>query len=85
MLDINLLEYWRSDKARVRFFPNGTCDEMTLVLHSGDDVAKITLEFATALASVSRGDKMKTELKIGMRRGREQPGLFAAGGDDCHR
>ena len=37
MLDINLLEYKDSDEARVRFFPNGTSDEMTLVLHSGDD------------------------------------------------
>jgi hypothetical protein len=36
----------------VRFFPNGTCDELTLVLHSGDEWQKITLEFATALASV---------------------------------
>ena len=52
MLDINLLEYKDSDEARVRFFPNGTSDEMTLVLHSGDDYRKITLEVTTALASV---------------------------------
>jgi type II secretion system protein H len=52
MLDINLLDYGASEVARVRFFPNGTCDELTLVLHSGDEWQKITLEFATALASV---------------------------------
>jgi hypothetical protein len=53
MLDINLLDYGASDEARVRFFSNGTCDELTLVLHSRDDWEKITLEFSTALASVS--------------------------------
>jgi prepilin-type N-terminal cleavage/methylation domain-containing protein len=53
MLDINLLDYGASDEARVRFFPNGTCDELTLVLHSRDEWQKITLEFSTALASVS--------------------------------
>jgi len=53
MLDINLLDYGASEEARVRFFPNGTCDELTLVLHSRDEWEKITLEFSTALASVS--------------------------------
>jgi prepilin-type N-terminal cleavage/methylation domain-containing protein len=53
MLDINLLDYGASDEARVRFFPNGTCDELTLVLHSRDEWEKITLEFSTALATVS--------------------------------
>jgi prepilin-type N-terminal cleavage/methylation domain-containing protein len=53
MLDINLLDYGASDGARVRFFPNGTCDELTLVLHSRDEWQKITLDFSTALASVS--------------------------------
>ena len=51
MLDINLLDYGASEVAYVRFFPNGTCDELTLVLHSGDEWQKITLEYATALAS----------------------------------
>jgi type II secretion system protein H len=51
MLDINLLDYGASEMARVRFFPNGTCDELTLVLHSGDEWQKITLEFSTALAT----------------------------------
>ena len=52
MLDINLLDFGASDVARVRFFRNGTCDELTLVLHSGDEWQKITLEYSTALSSV---------------------------------
>ena len=52
MLDINLLEYKDADEARVRFFPNGTSDEMTLILHSGDQYRKITLEVTTGLASL---------------------------------
>jgi prepilin-type N-terminal cleavage/methylation domain-containing protein len=52
MLDINLIDCSGKDKASVHFFQNGTCEELTLVLHSGDEWDKITLEFSTALASV---------------------------------
>jgi len=52
MLDINMLDCSGKDVTSVRFFPNGTCEELTLVLHSGDDWEKITLEYSTALASV---------------------------------
>jgi type II secretory pathway pseudopilin PulG len=54
MLDINFLEYNESDMARVRFFPNGTSDEMTLILHSmkNDERRKISLEGTTGLAMV---------------------------------
>jgi prepilin-type N-terminal cleavage/methylation domain-containing protein len=52
MLDINLLDYGATDEASVHFFPNGTCEELTLVLHSRDEWEKITLEYSTALASV---------------------------------
>jgi prepilin-type N-terminal cleavage/methylation domain-containing protein len=37
--------------------PNGTCDEMTIVLHSADEWHKITLEFSTSIATVSDVDK----------------------------
>jgi len=57
MMDINFEDYLESPDARVRFFPNGTCDEMTLVLHSRDEWEKITLEFATALATASEVKK----------------------------
>ncbi len=53
MLDINLLEYAQSDTARVRFFPNGTSDEMRLVLYSTKGEQRgIELEISTGLASV---------------------------------
>jgi len=57
MLDINLMDFSQSDVARVRFFPNGTCDEMTVVLHSAADWRKITLEFSTSLTTVSDVNK----------------------------
>jgi prepilin-type N-terminal cleavage/methylation domain-containing protein len=53
MLDINLQDYGASEWARVFFYPNGTSDEMTLVLHASDQWRKITLEFSTGLTTVS--------------------------------
>jgi type II secretion system protein H len=58
MLDVNLQECKDFESVKVRFFPNGTCDEMTLVLHSdNDEWRKISLELTTALPSVS--DKIR--------------------------
>ena len=57
MLDISLQDYGASEWARVHFYPDGTSDEMTLVLHSSDDWRKITLEFSTGLATVSDVNK----------------------------
>ena len=52
MLDVNLLEYSQSEWTRVRFYPNGTSDEMTVVFHSlNGDFRKITLEPTTGLAT----------------------------------
>lgn len=52
MLDVNLLEYKESEWTRVRFYPNGTSDEMTVVFHSDKgDFRKITLEPTTGLAT----------------------------------
>lgn len=50
-IGINLMDFSESEVSRVRFFQNGTCDELTLVLHSGEDWRKITLEFSTAIPS----------------------------------
>jgi prepilin-type N-terminal cleavage/methylation domain-containing protein len=50
-IGINLMDFSQTEVSRVRFFPNGTCDELTLVLHSGADWRKITLEYSTALAT----------------------------------
>ena len=52
MLDINLSEYKDASQALVRFFPDGTSDEMTLIIHSGDQYRKITLEVTTGRASL---------------------------------
>jgi prepilin-type N-terminal cleavage/methylation domain-containing protein len=52
MLDVNLSEYKDTSEARVRFFPDGTSDEMTLIIHSIDQYRKMTLEVTTGLVSV---------------------------------
>lgn len=53
MLDVNLRECKDTEAVRVRFFPNGTSDEMTLILRSDkDEWRKIALEITTGLASV---------------------------------
>ncbi len=49
-IGINLMDFSESESSTVHFFPNGTSDELTLVLHSGEDFRKITLEFSTAIA-----------------------------------
>ncbi len=53
MLDVNLTAYRDAEVARVRFYPNGTCDELNLVLLSdnGQQVG-IDLEVTTGLANV---------------------------------
>jgi type II secretion system protein H len=57
MLDINQQDYGASDPARVFFYPDGTSDEMTIVLIDATDRRKITLEFATGTTVVSDVDK----------------------------
>lgn len=50
MLDVNLTEYKDSDEARVRFYPNGTSDELTVILHNEKgEYFKIALEATTGL------------------------------------
>ena len=53
MLDVNLLEYKDAAVARVRFFPDGTSDEMTLILRSDkNEWRKISLEITTGLPTL---------------------------------
>lgn len=53
MLDVNLREYKDADVARVRFFPNGRCDEMTLIVQSDrGEWRKISLEITTGMATI---------------------------------
>ena len=54
LLDVNFVEYKEAEVARVKFYPNGTCDEFTIVLHGeNDEWRKITLEVVTGLPDVS--------------------------------
>lgn len=53
MLDVNFIEYKDLDEARVRFFPDGTSDELTVILKSDkNEYRKISVEVTTGLASV---------------------------------
>ena len=53
MLDVNFTEFKDAEVARIRFYPNGTCDELTFIIRSDGDYRKITLEVVTALADVT--------------------------------
>lgn len=57
MLDINQQDFAASEWAKVWFFPNGTSDEMTVVLHDRGEWHKISLEFSTGLATVGDVDR----------------------------
>ncbi len=53
LLGVNFVELQTAEDARVRFFPNGTSDEFTIVLRSDkNEWRKISLEPVTALADV---------------------------------
>jgi prepilin-type N-terminal cleavage/methylation domain-containing protein len=53
ILGVNFIQYERADEARVGFFPNGTSDEFTIVLHSSGGVyRKIYLDTVTALPDI---------------------------------
>jgi prepilin-type N-terminal cleavage/methylation domain-containing protein len=53
MLDVNFTEYKDADEAHVWFHPDGTSDEMTIILSSEQgEYRKISLEVMTGLASV---------------------------------
>jgi len=56
MLDVDMTEYKDSEEVKVWFYPNGVCDELTIILHgldaSSDPMRAISLEVTTGLASV---------------------------------
>jgi prepilin-type N-terminal cleavage/methylation domain-containing protein len=53
MVDVNLTEYRDADEARVRFYPDGRCDELTVILVSDSgERREIFLEITTSLANV---------------------------------
>lgn len=50
LLEVNLLDYKSADVVHVRFFPNGTSDEMWLVLQSDKgEWCRIALEITTGM------------------------------------
>jgi len=51
-LSINLDDYGASEEARVFFYPNGTSDELRVILMCNGEERIITLEPTTALVSV---------------------------------
>lgn len=53
MLDINLQEFREAEEARARFYPNGTSDEVTLILRSdANEWRRISVELTTGIVSV---------------------------------
>ena len=54
ILGVNFIQYEQADMARVRFYPNGTSDEFTIVLQSPNEALKISLDTVTALSVVER-------------------------------
>lgn len=53
LMEVNLADVMESNEVRVRFYPNGTCDEFRMVLRSSSgEIRKISLEVTTGLVSV---------------------------------
>lgn len=53
MLDVNMVELSAAEDARVRFFPNGTCDEMVVILVSDKGERRVvTLEITTGMPTL---------------------------------
>jgi prepilin-type N-terminal cleavage/methylation domain-containing protein len=53
-LGINLKDWTDADSAKVHFYENGTCDEMTLILACSGERDMITLELSTSLPTVKQ-------------------------------
>ena len=52
LLYVNLKDQMQMDESHVRFYPNGTSDEFTIVIQTDRGIRKISLECVTALASM---------------------------------
>jgi hypothetical protein len=49
LLYVNLKNRMDAEEARVKFFPNGTSDDFTIVLESSAGTRKVSLDCITAL------------------------------------
>ncbi len=65
VLSINGVDCMEMETARVRFFPNGTCDDMTIVLQrtDGRESSEIVLEPTTGLVWIE-SDRAKFRTKL---------------------
>lgn len=52
LLYVNLKNRMEAPEARVKFFPNGTSDDFTIVLESPSGTRKVSLDCVTALADL---------------------------------
>lgn len=53
LLEVNLMSFMNEDQARIRFFPDGTCDEFTMVVLSDRNERRMfTLESTTGISRV---------------------------------
>jgi prepilin-type N-terminal cleavage/methylation domain-containing protein len=52
LLYVNLKDQMETAESRVHFYPNGTCDEFTIILQFGNEMRKLSLEVVTALVNV---------------------------------
>lgn len=52
LLYVNFKDQMEFPEARVRFFPNGTCDEFTIILSSATAEQQISLDVITGLSEV---------------------------------
>ncbi len=49
LLDVNFVDHMQAENATVRFFPNGTCDDFTVVLEWDGGIRKVSTEVVTGL------------------------------------
>jgi len=52
LLDVNFIDQMQFSEGIVRFYPNGTSDEFTVVLRVDDDWRKVSLDPITAIANM---------------------------------
>jgi len=55
LMEVNFISVMDASEVRVRFYPNGTCDEFQMIMRSSiGDIRRISLEVTTGLVSVER-------------------------------
>jgi prepilin-type N-terminal cleavage/methylation domain-containing protein len=54
LLELNLRSQMEAEETRVRFYPNGTSDDFTVVLEFGGEIHRIWLDPITALADLEK-------------------------------